>query len=132
MSNVLIVDDDEDDRDLFSEALNQIDPSITCSMAKDGEEALRMLKLHRVRKPDMIFLDLNMPRINGIQCLKELKNDFALCNIPVVIYTTSKLKADKEITAKLGAVDFISKPTSFTILVSTLKTVLVAQDLRVE
>src|SRR5688572_7918660 len=101
MSYVLIVDDDEDDRDLFCEALNQVSPFITCIMARNGEEALHGLKLNCFPKPDLIFLDLNMPRVNGIQCLTELKKDTALRAIPVVICTTSKWNVEKEITSKL-------------------------------
>ena len=69
MSHVLVVDDDNDDRDLFCEALNYVNPFITCIIARDGEEALYGLKLHQFPRPALILLDINMPRLNGIQLL---------------------------------------------------------------
>jgi CheY-like chemotaxis protein len=110
--NLLIVDDDEDDRDLFCDAVSVVDPDISCIMARNGEEALNALKSDHLPRPDLIFLDLNMPRVNGVQCLREIKKHPVLHRIPVVIYTTSKLKEDKEITRKLGAIHFITKPSS--------------------
>jgi CheY-like chemotaxis protein len=110
--NILIVDDDEDDRDLFCDAVNVVDPEITCIRARNGEEALNGLKADHISKPSLIFLDLNMPRVNGVQFLREIKKIPALDRIPVIIYTTSKLKEDREITRKLGAVHFITKPSS--------------------
>jgi CheY-like chemotaxis protein len=129
MLYVLIVDDDEDDRNLLCEALNEVNPFITCIMAQNGAEAFRTLKSDNSPKPDLIFLDINMPRINGIQCLKELKKDTALSSIPVVMYTTSKSDLDKELTAKLGATHFITKPSCFETLCTELKSILSAQDL---
>ena len=75
MVYVLIVDDDEDDRDLFCDAVNMVDSSIKCIMARNGEEALEGLKSRVFHRPDIIFLDLNMPRLNGMQCLNALKQD---------------------------------------------------------
>ena len=110
--NILIVDDDEDDRDLFCDAVNVVDPEINCIMARNGEEALTALKADHFPKPNLIFLDLNMPRVNGVQFLREIKKQPTLHRIPVIIYTTSKLKEDRDITRKLGAVHFITKPSS--------------------
>jgi CheY-like chemotaxis protein len=110
--NILIVDDDEDDRDLFCDAVNVVDSKINCIMARNGEEALRALISDHLPRPDLIFLDLNMPRVNGVQCLREIKKHPALKAIPVVIYSTSKLREDIEITRKLGAVHFITKPST--------------------
>ena len=119
--NILIVDDDEDDRELFCDAVNVVDPGINCIVARNGEEALNGLKSRHIPKPHLIFLDLNMPRINGVQCLREIKKDPVLHLIPVVIYTTSKLKEDKDITRKLGAVHFITKPSSLRELCDEIK-----------
>ena len=112
MGIVLIIDDDEDDRDLFCIAVHEIEPRINCIMARNGEEALQGLRLE-YPKPHIIFLDLNMPRINGIQCLRELKKDRELQDIPVVIYTASNLDEDKEEIKKLGVLYYITKPSSF-------------------
>ena len=124
MLRFLIVDDDEDDRELFCDAVGIVDPSINCIIARNGEEALAGLRNHKLERPDIIFLDLNMPRLNGKQCLIALKKDLALQNIPVVIFTTSKLKEDKAETKLLGACDFVSKPTAQKELCDTISRIL--------
>ena len=127
MAYILIVDDDEDDRELFCDALREVDPSIVCVHAQDGQQALLGLRLKEFPIPHIIFIDLNMPRLNGFQCLKELKKDRALQNIPVAIYTTSKIKEHKEECERLGASHFITKPTRFTELCSVISEVLVKE-----
>ena len=108
-----IVDDDIDDQDLFIEAVNEVDGSIECYSASDCEEALDLLKNRKIGLPDMIFLDLNMPRLNGKQCLAELKKEAHLRDIPVIIYSTSSEKRDIEETSRLGAAHFLTKPNKF-------------------
>jgi CheY-like chemotaxis protein len=111
---LLIVDDDSDDRDIFCEAVHEMDPSVECFAAKDGEDGLHKLRKVLKQLPDFIFLDLNMPRMDGRRFLTELKQDDKLKNIPVVILTTSSTPKDIEDTRKLGATCFITKPTSIT------------------
>jgi CheY-like chemotaxis protein len=106
----MIVDDDEEDVELFCEALKEIDHDVECISASNGEDALFKLTKEESPLPDYIFLDLNMPRLNGKQCLKRLKIHSKLRDIPVIIYTTSKLKEDMEETRHLGAVHFLTKP----------------------
>ena len=109
-----VIDDDIDDRELFKEALQEIDPDIVCVTAQNGEEALTMLRNnHFDVHPDFIFLDLNMPRLNGQQCLQEIKKMPGYSAIPVIIYSTSSAKKDKEESARLGATKFFTKPSSF-------------------
>jgi CheY-like chemotaxis protein len=108
---VLLVDDDIDDRKLFSEALTQVDKAINLVVAASGQEALLYLK--KVSKPpDYIFLDLRMPGLSGQQCLVEIKKDPRLISVPVIIYTTSREVSDSIRLQKLGAVHFMSKPVS--------------------
>ena len=107
---IMIVDDDEDDVELFSDALKEVDREVQCTSASNGEDALIKLSKGDTPLPDYIFLDLNMPRLNGKQCLKRLKSDSKLRHIPVIIYTTSKLREDMEETKQLGAVHFLTKP----------------------
>jgi CheY-like chemotaxis protein len=109
---LLIVDDDPDDIHLFCEAVAEINKTYNCFSAGNGEEALQLLKAAIV-KPDFIFLDLNMPRTNGKQLLMQLKKDPELAQIPIVIYSTSKIKTDVEDSLRLGAVAFITKPNKF-------------------
>lgn len=110
---VLIIDDDEDDRALFLDAVSEIDRSIHCLGAHDGEDALRILDDASSPKPHFIFLDLNMPRLNGKQCLSEIRKRDHLTNIPVIIYSTTRRTEDVEETKKLGAVHFLTKPVLF-------------------
>jgi len=113
MINILIIDDDDDDSDFLRDAIHQISPGTNCTLVSSSTEALQDLKTKKIPRPDLIFLDLNMPRINGMQCLKELKSDPDSSEIPVAIYTTSKLHADHLESLTLGAVHFITKPSSF-------------------
>jgi CheY-like chemotaxis protein len=109
-TKILMIDDDEDDREIFSFALANAHPDIDYLEATDGEDGLKLL--HEIRfLPDYIFLDLNMPCVNGKVFLERIRNDRRLREIPVVIYTTSKLQQDKEEAFALGAVHFITKPT---------------------
>jgi CheY-like chemotaxis protein len=132
MANVLIVDDDEDDRDLFCIAVHELEPKINCILARNGEEALQGLQLEKFPKPDLIFLDLNMPRLNGIQFLRELKKDNQLKVIPVVIYTASKQQQDLEETKELGVEHFFAKPSSFRELCKIIKDVFTKEMIRLK
>lgn len=105
-----IIDDDVDDRELFCEVIAELCDTHRCVTASNGQEALQLLQKEELL-PDFIFLDLNMPRMNGKQCLVQLKANERLSKIPVVIYSTSKAVSDKEETRRLGAQAFITKPT---------------------
>ncbi|MCW3080987.1 response regulator [Segetibacter sp.] len=120
--SLLIVDDDEDDKEMFIEAVSELHHSINCIKACNGLEALEVLKKEE-GLPDFIFLDLNMPRMNGKQCLEKLKKSQKFQSVPVIIYTTSKLAEDIEETKKLGAAHFISKPSSMITLKKELELV---------
>ncbi len=109
----LLADDDEDDRMLFEEALAEVNPNIRCISATNGKEALAVLQNQLPLLPDYIFLDLNMPKMNGLECLAELKKMDTLKNIPVVIYSTSSDSNSVEESKKLGALDFFVKPPNF-------------------
>lgn len=120
---ILMVDDDMDDQELFGEAMSIVDSAATCHFASDGEEGLRMLangSLHC----DLIFLDLNMPKMNGKQFLAEIKKSSAYRDIPVIIFTTSLREKDGIETAEMGAAHFLTKPSSFGELCKQLENVL--------
>ncbi|WP_091868777.1 response regulator [Pricia antarctica] len=110
---IMIVDDDEDDMEFFCEAVKEVDASCACITATNGEEALQKLRKGKTKLPDLIFLDLNMPRMDGKTCLRELKKDRELKNIPVIISTTSSHHKDMEETLELGAVHFMTKSSTF-------------------
>lgn len=122
-NTLLLVDDDTDDTELFVEALNEIDETVTCYAAGDGRQALDHLDQHST-KPDIIFLDINMPGMNGWQCLTALKENPQHQQIPVVIYSTSAAKRDRDIAAQLGALGFITKPADYQELKNILRQLL--------
>ena len=118
---LLLADDDIDDRELFCEALQSIDPSIVCHVAPDGKEVFRILSNDELEKPRLIFLDINMPGMDGWQCLSHLKQKSEHKDIPVLIYSTSSNQKDANTAIELGAMCFFAKPHSFSELKSILK-----------
>jgi CheY-like chemotaxis protein len=120
---VLYAEDDPEDFEIFCDVLKEINPSVKCIHAKDGMAALEFLE-NSIILPDYIFLDINMPAMDGKSCLKHLKKDKRLNPIPVVIYTTSKNQHDVEMCKQLGAYDYIVKGNSFKESVDRISTVL--------
>jgi CheY-like chemotaxis protein len=117
----MLVDDDLDDHEIFSLALQEAEKDIEVVRAYDGVDALSQLRKNDFELPDFIFLDLNLPRMNGIQCLEELKLDAMLKTIPVVIYSTSSEIRDLLDAQRLGAAAFIVKSTSIQELTMALR-----------
>ena len=118
--SILLAEDDVDDRDLFLEAMSLVDPGILVTTVENGEKLMDHLKQSR-EFPDCIFLDLNMPKKNGADCLKEIRLDEKTQKIPVIIYTTSLNVKDVDETFRQGASCFIRKPASFRELTDLLK-----------
>jgi CheY-like chemotaxis protein len=117
---ILYADDDVDDCELVMEALGVIDPHIQCKTANDGLEALSILSSES-ELPDYIFLDVNMPVMDGKHCLVELKKDDRLKNIPVVIYSTTQDKREIKELYAMGAKEYLQKPNSFSDLCASLE-----------
>lgn len=117
-TSILIVDDDIDDAEMFRDALHHVDASVQCTFSKDGVAALKLLETSPQEDlPDLIILDMNMPRMNGKQCLQKIKANRTLTDIPVIMYSTSQLKEDVDQTRQMGAMNFITKPSKFSELV---------------
>lgn len=125
---LLIVDDDDDDRGLFCEAILRVDPSIKCLTATDGKEAYDLLATTLTVLPDIIFMDINMPVMDGKACLTLLKQHEDLKDIPVVMWSTTLDKNEITQLEQLGA-DFVSKPYNFETLIATLTGALTAKGL---
>jgi len=121
--NILLIDDDEDDQEIFLTAVGEISGSVNCQVYSDASEALTKLSLKKIT-PDVIFLDLNMPVMNGLQFLVAIKKNLDLKNIPIIIFSTSVHMATIELTKELGAMDYITKPDKYDTLVEILKTVI--------
>ncbi len=119
----LLVDDDLDDTGLFSEALHEIDPAIICYVEHNGKAALDKLHNKEFYTPDIVFIDINMPGMNGWQFLKELKKEPAFQNIPVMMYSTSSYAGDADRAIDLGALCFFTKPSDYNVLKEILKAI---------
>jgi len=117
---ILYVEDDPEDQEFFRDALLIIAPHTTCYFASSSHEAFRIM--HKIIvPPDYIFLDINMPEMNGKEFLKVIKANPGLKNIPVIVYSTSNSHTDIDECRQLGAVDFIVKPNDFASICETLK-----------
>jgi CheY-like chemotaxis protein len=111
---LLLADDDKDDCDLFTDALNELDEFTILKTVHDGEQLMHFLTNETCELPDILFLDLNMPRKNGYECLTEIKVNDKLKSLPVIVFSTS---FDREMVQELyknGAQYYISKPNEFT------------------
>jgi len=121
----LLIDDDTDDHEIFNIALNKVDSSIVINYAHDGVDALT--KLNEISPiPHLIFLDLNMPRMNGKQFLKVIRENDRFGKTPIYIYSTSLLPDVVEEAKKMGADGFIQKPADILTLIGILKDLLAA------
>jgi CheY-like chemotaxis protein len=109
--HILYIDDDAEDRDLFSGIIHAIDPSFACSTAIDGQQGLIALE-ESIIQPDFIFLDINMPVMGGREFLVAIKKIPRLRSIPVVVYTTSAQFREKLEYLGLGAYHVIVKPNA--------------------
>lgn len=122
--NIALADDDEDDRMIFEEVIDELAIKTKLSLFKDGQELMDYLSLPNIVLPNLIFLDLNMPIKNGMQCLKEIRQNSALKNLAIAIYSTSSSEKDIEETFVNGANIYINKPTNFSNLRDVIEKVL--------
>lgn len=121
--HIMLADDDEDDRLFFKEAFEEVKIKYKISTFNDGEQLMDYLYEASNPLPDIIFLDLNMPRKSGIECLKEIRNNDRLKKISVAIYSTSSSEQDIEDTFVSGANVYIKKPNDFNMLKKILSDV---------
>ncbi|WP_346317545.1 response regulator [Chitinophaga sp. YIM B06452] len=117
----LLIDDDRDDQEIFKLALQDINGEVFCLTADDGVKGLQMLQQEENFVPTYIFLDLNMPRMTGRDCLNAIKSNPLLADIPVVIYSTSSDPKDIQDTKAMGAADYVVKQYSISSLKEILK-----------
>lgn len=110
--NCLIIDDDTDDQEIFSMALQDVTFDTQCRFFDDCGKALKELREDETYLPDCIFLDINMPRMNGVECLAEIKKIQKLASVPVCMISTSADPFIVEKTRSLGALDFVVKPSN--------------------
>ncbi|HMG16109.1 MAG TPA: response regulator [Saprospiraceae bacterium] len=122
--NILLADDDEDDRTFFTEAFKEIKIKTHVETVNDGVELMEYLKMHESNLPHILFLDLNMPKKNGFECLREIRSSEKLKNLSVAIYSTSSSERDIEETLVQGANVYIKKPYDFPSLKKVLNNVI--------
>jgi CheY-like chemotaxis protein len=119
---ILAVDDDSEDFEFFSDAIREVDSSIVLLKATNGHEALHVLS-NNMLLPDYIFLDINMPMMDGRACLQAIKLDTKLRDIPVVMYSTTSNNSEIQQYKAMGA-SFLMKPDRFSNLVKSLTFIL--------
>jgi len=111
--NILLADDDTDDCIFFKEALGVLPFYTNLTTVHDGEQVMQVLADKAKTFPDILFLDLNMPRKNGFECLNEIKQNKILKDLPVIIFSTSFEQEVVNLLYKNGASYFIRKPSEF-------------------
>ncbi len=129
VKKILLVDDEECDRLLFANALNEVADSAHLITVNDGDEFLQWLKLSKT-KPDLVFLDLNMPRKNGFDALKEMRQDPSVDHIPVIVLSSCAHETTVNRCYELGANFFAQKPTGYGRLENIIAQALSLSDLR--
>lgn len=119
--HILLADDDEGDRLLFTEAFSELNIKTVVDTVNNGIELMEWLQIKNIRLPHFVFLDLNMPRKGGLDCLKEIRSDEKLKDISVAIYSTSDSEKDKAEAFRHGANVYIAKPNNFAKLKQVLE-----------
>jgi CheY-like chemotaxis protein len=122
--HILLADDDEDDRLFFKDAVEKVKRKTKITFLNDGEQLMEYLTKKDANLPQVVFLDLNMPRKNGIECLREIRSHITLNDLSVAIYSTSSAEEDIEETFAQGANIYIRKPRDFGMLKKIMTEVL--------
>ncbi|HEY6328707.1 MAG TPA: response regulator [Blastocatellia bacterium] len=127
LRTILMADDDEDDRLMTAKAWKRCGAGAALGFVRDGEELMDYLRRRgkysdpaSAPRPALILLDLNMPRKDGREALREIRRDQALCAIPIIVLTTSTADEDMSLVYALGANSFISKPRTFQALTDVI------------
>jgi CheY-like chemotaxis protein len=121
---ILLVDDDQDDRSIFNDALSELKIETSLTLLEDGRELVSYLENPKTKRPDILFLDLNMPYKSGVECLRDIRQINKFKDLSVAIYSTSNSEKDMEDTFINGANIYIRKPNDFTQLKKVLTEVL--------
>ena len=124
MKSCLLIDDDIDDQEIFEMCLLDLSQNINFMAIKNGINAINMLESDKDYTPDYIFLDVNMPKLNGLDCLTILKTKERLQACKIYMYSTTSAHSSVEESERLGATGFIIKPTKTTELKNILSKIL--------
>ena len=123
---LFVVDDDIEDQEIFMMALDDVNQEVACSMASNSIDALNKLRNDPSYVPDYIFLDINMPKMTGLQCLPEIRKLDRMKDVKIIISSTTTDKRMIEKSMELGATDYLVKPTGLTALSASLTRILKA------
>ena len=118
--HILYADDDIDDCNFFKEAASALPMNTQVTIVMDGEELMKYLSENEEDLPHVLFLDINMPRKNGLECLSEIKKNLKLKDLPVVMFSTSKSNEKIDALFKSGANVYVHKPGDFTQLIQVI------------
>jgi CheY-like chemotaxis protein len=119
--SIIVADDDSDDRLFLEDVLHELAPAKSVTSVKDGQELLSLFT-HFV--PDLLFLDLEMPLKNGLECLKEIRNNPATKELPIVVFSSTNREYNIDVAYEMGAHLFLSKPSSYDDLKLAMQTIL--------
>lgn len=119
-----MVDDDPDEHLLFEDALKELREAPRLVYARDGQQLMQFLNNEKVELPAIVFLDLNMPRMNGFECLREIRKSARLTRIPVVIFSTTSQTQAIDKVYEQGANYYIRKPNTFAMLKEVIERML--------
>lgn len=123
--NIILADDDEDDRNFFKDAFSELKISTRVNTFEDGVQLMDYLNSDDAILPQVLFLDLNMPKKNGMECLLEMRADKRFADVAIAIYSTSSSEEHIEETFVNGANIYIKKPNDFNLLKKVLSEVVV-------
>lgn len=121
---VVIIDDDSDDLEIMKDAFAQVDPSLLCISFVYPDEAIRLLSKELILLPDFIFIDINIPRISGHECLRRLREIHEFDNVPIIMYSTSMPESVAKMLRENGANFTFQKPFEFSGYVKTLEQII--------
>lgn len=121
ITHIILAEDDIDDQNIFQMALQEIDPSVQAQFVSNGRELLSLLQS---TKPDLLFLDLDMPYKNGLECLIEMKSDPRLEKIPVIVFSSTTKSSNIQTAYEMGAHLFFIKPPVYTDYLFSVKAIL--------
>ena len=124
MHKIFLIDDDFDDQEFFSLAVKKLDELNECVFAADGQYGIDMLQADGNFQPDYIFIDYNMPRMNGLECLQKIRSMDRFQDTPVYIYSTTDNPTTIDDSKRLGATGYIVKPSGLQVLVEILKVII--------
>lgn len=120
-ARIVLAEDDVDDQNIFQLALSEVNPGIGLAFASNGNQLLENI---RSQKPDLIFLDLEMPYKNGLECLIEIRDNPALSNIPVIVFSSTTKQSNIQTAYEMGAHLFFIKPPVYSDYLSSIRAIL--------